>query len=751
MINRILYTAAIAFIVLALGAFAAEAQSAGAVWQVKSYDINVTLPPSDGPRTAAVRATLVVRNVSAAPAGTLTLRITPLADVTAVTLNGSVFDAAKGEEKLGSAAPLQRLVIRPPAVQPGVSVTVSVDYKLSVKENSGVAALSPAGSQFLPNSSWYPSPTSWFYTKGADAAPFKVKVTAPAGQASISSGVETQGGFDQKLVGQPFLVSGAWDAATDNGVSIYSPRGVPDGAKRGAELAGIFRDAQTFVSGYLGAAPNVPLRIVAVRRGGGFSSGGTVLVDEGVFRRPKVDAQTAMTVAEAAVKCWLGGSITVNGEGYGIVSEGLVRYLANQFIESKYGKPVADIERLRQRVIYNAISKRDSAMGLVSPLDDFYYGVVANKGAMMWRLLAVRMGRDEFAAGLRSAAQDSNITLAELRSTYVTQKEILDYFLDVATDMNLLAGLPRQGNGEWLAALRNSGSIDATVTVRATTASGKVIDAPVSIKAQSFDEVAFRTAEKVVRVEIDAEKMYPQVEYYDDIAPRDTTESDQLLAIKKLFDKKSYAEAIVIARSTLAAMPQFDDARVLLARSLLLQNDTAGAEREFRAVLADALPTAKSMAWAMEGIAECAAAANKNADALAAIETAISYDADYGASYAARKLRTKLNGSTAVDAAIKTFFTDFDRAAAANRKADVDALVLGGEAAKFASGVSGSTEKWVTQVRQVDRLDSNTVLVETDLAVKLLNKNDESGLAVYRLIKVGNAWKLAGVEIFEVG
>jgi hypothetical protein len=97
---------------------------------------------------------------------------------------------------------------------------------------------------------------------------------------------------------------------------------------------------------------------------------------------------TAMNIAEAMAKLWIGDSISVNGEGYGAISEGLARYLATQFIESKYGKDVADVERLRQRVSYAAISTRDAPMALVSPIDDYYYPEVANKGAMAWRILA---------------------------------------------------------------------------------------------------------------------------------------------------------------------------------------------------------------------------------------------------------------------------------------------------------------------------------------------------------------------------
>jgi len=95
-------------------------------------------------------------------------------------------------------------------------------------------------------------------------------------------------------------------------------------------------------------------------------------------------------------------------------------------------------------------------------------------------------------------------------------------------------------------------------------------------------------------------------------------------------------------------------------------------------------------------------------------------------------------------------FADFDKAATANRKADVDALVMPGEVTRFAGGVAGSTEQWQTHIRAIDRLDEDTVLVEASMTIKLLNKEVESGMAVYRLIKAGSGWKLAAVEMFEV-
>ena len=736
-------------LVLTSTLFAQDDTRIAATWQVQRYDITGTLPQSDADRNLTAKARLEVKNISSRPASSLTLRISSSAEITSVSLNGSNVDFTKAEEKIAGGS-LQRFAIRMPAVQPGGTVAAVVDYKLNIKENSGLNAISPVGSQFLPLSFWYPTPNSWFFARGADFAPFRVQITAP-GQTVVSSGTENAGSFDQKFNGQPSFITGSWDTTNANGVAVYAPKGAgADEQKRAAELAAIASDARTFISGALGTAPDAILRIVAVNRGGGFASGGTILVDNGVFRRSKIDSQTAMTIADSVAKLWLGNSVNVTGDGYGVIREGLTKYLATQYLESAYGEDIADMERLRQRVAYASVSGRDAPLTVVSPLDDYYYPEVANKGAMVWRLLARKVGTDAFNNALRSAMQDGSISLSELRSGFSAEKEFLDHMFDQVTDTNLQAGLPQVAGGESRVALRNTGSVDATVNVAAVMANGEKMAAPATVRAKSFGEVIFKTANRINRVEIDSENLYPQTDYSDDVAPREFTDSDLLLAVKRYFDKQDFVNAEKSARTVLREMPRFDDVRVLLGRSLLAQGKNAEAEKEFRAVLDEKLPTSRSLAWANVGLGEIAAKAGQPPQAVKYAEAAISADAEYGASLAGRTLRNRLNASSTVNDGIKGFFAQFDKAAVSNRKNDLEALVMPGEVGKFASGISGQTVEWATRVLHADQLDANTVLVETGLSIRLLNRETETGMAVYRLAKAGAGWKLSAVDIFEV-
>lgn len=729
--------------------FAQDEARASKTWEVQKYDLTATLPQTETDRNLTAKAVLNLKNVSGKSASTLTLRISPSAEVVSVKVNNAATDFTKGEEKIGGGT-LQRVVVRFAAIQPSANLAVAVDYKLTVKENSGLNALSPVGSQFLPLSFWYPTPNSWFFARGADFAPFRLQVISANGQQIIASGTQSANNFEQKLNGQPFFVAGDWDDFNANNVSVFVPKGAGANAqKRANELATLVGNAKNFTARLLGTAPDVPMRIVAVQRGAGFSGGGTVFVDDNVFERQKIDSQTAMNVAEAVAKIWIGNAVQTNGDAFGVVREGLPRFIATEFLEAEYGKDVADVERMRQRTAYAAIAQRDAPLATVSPLDDFYYAEVANKGAMIWRLLAKRIGRDEFFNILRAQANEGNLTVGKIRAAFSSQKEFLDYAFEQVTDTNLLVGLPQANGAETRVALRNTGSIDAAVSVTATAASGEKSVVQITVAAKGFSEANFKTNGKIVRVEVDQEKFYPQTDYSDDVAPREFDASDAFLTIKRAFDKQDFIAAEKNARIALQTAPRFDDARILLARALFEQNKFADAEREFKIVLDEKLPTSRSLAWANVGLGEINLKSSKNSEAVKYFDAAINAEAEYGATLTARAGRNRTNIPSPIDESVKAFFAQFDKAAVSGRKADLDALILAGEIPKFSGGIAGA-QQWQTKVLHVDRKNANNVLVEVGLSIRLLNKDAENGTALYLLSKVNGNWKLSAVEVFEL-
>ena len=224
--NRILFSLLACLLsVLSLPAIGRAQDESRAAWQGTNFEITVGIAEAE--RALKGRASVSVRNVGGTAGTTLSLRINPKAEIKSVTIGSATATYQSRPETRGNS---QRVTITlQSAVPPNQSVTATVEYRLPVGDNAGSAAISPVGSQFLPQSMWYPMANNAFALRGADYAPFRLTVT---GGGALSSGVEKSAGgasvFEQTLNAQPFLLIGSWDrveVATAKGISAYLPKG----------------------------------------------------------------------------------------------------------------------------------------------------------------------------------------------------------------------------------------------------------------------------------------------------------------------------------------------------------------------------------------------------------------------------------------------------------------------------------------------------------------------------------------------
>jgi tetratricopeptide (TPR) repeat protein len=767
-VNHLMITRRLALLVVILilaALLSAHAQDEPrAVWQVTNFDITVNNPGTE--RALNARAIVSVRNVGRGSGSSLTLRISSKAEIKSVSVGGATASYRVTPETRGGA---QRVTIALlSAVAPNGTVAATVDYRLPVEENSGVAALSPVGSQFLPLSLWYPSPNTSLAIHGADYAPFRLTVT---GASAVSSGAEKSANgnsvFEQTLHALPFFVVGSWDrvdgSGNAKGISAFLPKGAgADERKQAERLIALVADARTFGAGLFGAAPEVPLRLVAVSRGAGFDDAGTILLGAGAFQRKKIDSITTLGIGEAVAHLWIGGATPVRGEGHGVVREALARFIATQFIDQQFGTDAAEGERARQRLAYESIAKRDAPLALMTPLDATYFNSISNKGAMVWRLVDHVIGRDAFVTALRGLllsgqSDPEGFNLARARAVFAERggpaaKGLLDAEFDHPTDMDLMAGLPHQENGQWVAALRNLGSNEVTVSVTATTDSGQQVTLLATIPAHDFAQAVFKTASRVVRVEVDPEKLYPQLDYENDIAPRQVEISGSLAEATRLFGAQEFAKADALARNLIAAAPRMQEARILFARILLAENKTDEAEREFRKLADDRLPTPATLAWSAIGLGEIALRRGQATEAARDFNEAARADAEYSSTVAARaaRIRAEVTAPPAIDESAKAFINQLDAAIRSGRQAEIAALIVPGELIKFVRGAVGTQpESWQTRVLRSEQLDANHLALDVALNTKQLGV-EHSGTAVYILARVGGSWKLNAIEYFEV-
>jgi hypothetical protein len=752
-------------LILCLLAPAAAQTPVNVIWQVTSFDINANVQQNERSLNAVVA--FDATNVGNGSGRTLTLRLNSKASVKSVTIGGAAANFRPGAEPRGD---LQKIEISLPAsVAPNGSVKASVTYILPIESNSGLAAISPIGSQFLPLSFWYPMPNTPYSVRGADTAPFHLTINIPN---AISSGVEKGGSagsnsFEQPLNSQPFFVQGDWDklegAADGKGVVVLMEKGVSaDDRKHAEALIAFAAAARAFYAAALGPAPDVPVRLVAVRRGAGFSDGGTVLFDADTLRLPKIDAATALSIAEGVGHIWIGGQTPIRGEGNGVLRDALVRFLATQFLEKQFGVDAVKSELYRQRLAYAAVAQRDGPLARASQLDGTYFGSVPNRGAMFWRLVDRRLGHENLMTVLRAAlatgkSDPNGFNLSAVREALVARggdsmKALLDQQLDQVIDTDLMIGLPQQRGADWVSALRNVGSIDVTVTVVATTDRGELITTEATVPAKNFGEAVFKTPSKIVRVEVDPDKFYPQLDYGNDAVPRGKDLSQALNEASLQLGAQDFVKAEATARAMLATAPRFQEAQIILARALLGQNRNEDAEKLFLAALAEPLPFAATLAWANIGLGEIALKRNQAAEAVKRFNDAVIASRDYPSSLAARAARIRAeaaaNSAPPIDETARTFITQLSQAVVSNKKADLEARVVPGELVRFINASIG-TESWETKVVRTEQLNSNLIAADVQIRVSKLGTVG-TGTAVLMLARTPAGWKLSGIELFEV-
>ena len=192
--------------------------------------------------------------------------------------------------------------------------------------------------------------------------------------------------------------------------------------------------------------------------------------------------------------------------------------------------------------------------------------------------------------------------------------------------------------------------------------------------------------------------------------------------------------------------------RIILARALIAQNKTDEAEKLFRSALEDPLPTPSTLAWGAIGLGEIQLKRGQAGEAAKRFTEGVRADAEYASSLAARSARISAETATppAIDESARAFVKQLDQAIVSGKKVEIESRIVPGELVRFVGGIIGSQpEVWQTRVLRTELLDANLMAVDVNINAKQLGQ-ERSGTAVLMLARMGDAWKLAGIELFEV-
>src|SRR6185312_8002649 len=251
----------------------------------------------------------------------------------------------------------------------------------------------------------------------------------------------------------------------------------------------------------------------------------------------------------------------------------------------------------------------------------------------------------------------------------------------------------------------------------------------------------------------DPDKIYPQLDYANDSAPRVRDVQEALADATRQFGAQDNLKAEAIAREILATTPNMPEARTMLARALLAQNRLDEAAKLFQAALDEPLPTAVAIAWANIGLGEIALKKGQATEAARRFNDAVRTDGEYASSLAARagRIRAETAANTLpIDTSIRTFISQLDQTIISGKKAELESRVVSGELVRFINGLVGTQpEVWQTRVLRTEQLDANLAAADVSIESKQLGVQ-HSGTAVLILARVGSSWKVLAIELFEV-
>jgi Tfp pilus assembly protein PilF len=272
------------------------------------------------------------------------------------------------------------------------------------------------------------------------------------------------------------------------------------------------------------------------------------------------------------------------------------------------------------------------------------------------------------------------------------------------------------------------------------------------VPAKNFGEAVFKTSSKIVRVEVDPDKLYPQLDYGNDVVPRAKDLTQALNEAALQLGAQDFAKAEATARAMLASAPRFQEAQIILARALLGQGRLEDAEKLFRSALEEPLPFAATLAWANIGLGEIAMKRNQAAEAAKRFNDAVIASRDYPSSLAARAARIRAeaaaNNAPPIDETARTFITQLSQAVVSNKKAELESRIVSGELVRFINASIG-TEAWETKVVRTEQLNANLIAADVQIRANKLGTVGE-GTAVLILARTPSGWKLSGIDLFEV-
>ncbi|HEY6333973.1 MAG TPA: hypothetical protein VI756_31945, partial [Blastocatellia bacterium] len=166
---------------------------------------NITARADTAAGTLDSQATIELSNPTDVARSKLYFKLTRLGKVGQITVNGSPAESETTQDHRSQA--LNQIAITlPSTLAPGGHTSVTITYHIQVADATPIISIYPGEVLLLPESAWFPSPSSPFAIYGPNTAPYTLSLSVnsgPSGFTAVSAGTAQSSGSGPNTFTEP--------------------------------------------------------------------------------------------------------------------------------------------------------------------------------------------------------------------------------------------------------------------------------------------------------------------------------------------------------------------------------------------------------------------------------------------------------------------------------------------------------------------------------------------------------------------
>jgi hypothetical protein len=377
-----------------------------------------------------------------------------------------------------------------------------------------------------------------------DLFPYTMTIEARHGDTAITNGALTEVGDNGTVAryryvcdqpAHPFVAIGRYHSIErmhgETRLTAYvHERYGEAGLERGRQYLEFIAQLLDVYTRVFGPIPLPRYRLISIdseRANFGINAG--MLLSERHFRDDIPDGARLCVVAHELAHAWWAHYVRSYGPGSGLVTEAMCNYAAAVGFGELFG-PEAEAEIYHTyREFYRPVAADDIPLGRQDGYQEIYYRSTYNRGALVLRMLELKIGRGHLHEILRRfvashGESDSVQARTFLEFVQANSPEDLRGFFDdfiwgtALPDYRLVDVTPGGPQGGSVVSITNDGTGSFPVTVRMTGTQGEIIEEQVTLGYRGHTDLT--TSVPVAFAVIDPDGLVPQSSYANDCWPR---------------------------------------------------------------------------------------------------------------------------------------------------------------------------------------------------------------------------------------